>query len=222
MNNDFDFSDADEQFDPCALIPDGTFVNLTIVLCSESSDGLTQSKTGSAKYLKFELTVIDGKFNNKKFFQYFVVSGGKCDSNGNSIAGNISRSTFRAILESARNIKANDSSDMAIKARQIKSYFDFDGMNFVAEMGIKKAQKESEYSDQNKIKKIITPDMKEYAIIKSGQEVQVNTESGETKNTTPTDTEWGETVNKEETVTDQPQDDSFPPDNDDDVPDWAK
>ncbi len=218
MSNDFDFNDAEEQFDPFALIPDGTLANLTLVLCSETSDGLTQSKMSNAKYLKCELTVVGGKFNNKKFFQNFCLSGGKTDSSGNSIAGNISRSTLRAILESSRNIKAGDVSANAIKARQIKNYFNFDGMNFVAKIGIQKAEKETDYSDQNKIKKVITPDMEEYNIIKSGQAMP-------TKKTTPQKTKvrdaFSWTGSEPETPNDESQD-TPPFVSDNNIPEWAK
>lgn len=169
---DYNFNGADEQTDPFGLIPNNTFAKVIMIIRSDNEDALIDSKSSDAKMLDCELTVLEGKFKNRKFWQNMVVSGGKEDKNGNSIAGNITRATLRAILESSRNIKSDDASKKAVTARQVKSFWDFNEMEFIANIKIEKAKKNSGYDDQNKISLVVTPDKPEYQMIMSGKEVE--------------------------------------------------
>ncbi len=171
-NFDFNFNGAEDQQDNTGLIPDKTIAKIIMIIRSEEEDALTQSKTSEAKMLDCEFTVISGKFENRKFWQNMIVSGGKQDKNGNSIAGNITRSTLRAMLESSRNIKPDDAGKNAVSARQVKSFWDFHEMEFVGKIKIKKAKKNSGYDDKNELAVIITPDKPEYQIIMSGKEIK--------------------------------------------------
>ena len=161
--NTIDFNSAERQ-QSFGLIPPKTIVPLVMnIRPGGAGDGgwYTASKTSDAMMLDVEFTVSEGPYAKRKLWQYFVMSGGKLTNNGDSVAGNISRSTLRAILESARNIKPEDTSDAAVNARRINGLEDFNGMCFLAKIGIDK-DKNGQYEDKNKILAVITPDMKEY------------------------------------------------------------
>lgn len=173
MNN-MDFNSAERQ-QSFGLIPAKTIVPLIMTIRPGGSGGdgwYTASKNSDAMMLDVEFTVSEGPYAKRKIWQYFVMSGGKLSSNGDSIAGNISRTTLRAILESARNIKPEDASEAAVNARRINSLEDFNGMCFLAKIGIEK-DKNGQFEDKNKILAVITPDMKEYSegYTKEGPEV---------------------------------------------------
>lgn len=209
----FDFNDAEPQMG-FSLIPDNTFVKVFMIIRSGKEDALTDSKSSDAKYLDCELSVLEGRYQGRKFWENFVISGGKQNDQGQSIAGNISRAKLRAILESARNIKAADIGKAAVTARRIKSFWDLNEIEFVIKLGVQKAKAGSGYDDKNRIKTVITPDMPEYKIAMSGQDVAVKTP----KASTPTsNASWGQVKKKEvKTVVDDP-----PVMAPDDVPAWA-
>ena len=161
MTIDFNSAERQQSF---GLIPPKTIVPLVMnIRPGGAGDGgwYTASKTSDAMMLDVEFTVSEGPYAKRKLWQYFVMSGGKLTNNGDSVAGNISRSTLRAILESARNIKPEDTSDAAVNARRINGLEDFNGMCFLAKIGIEK-DKNGQYEDKNKILSVVTPDMKEY------------------------------------------------------------
>jgi len=165
MNN-YDLNTADKQssFD---LIPAKTIVKaiMTIRPGGQGDGGwLTDSKTSDAQMISGEFVVTEGEYAKRRWWQYMVISGGKQDAKGNSIAGNISRQTLRAILESARGINPDDITPEAMAKRQIKSWGDFNGIEFICRIGVEK-DKTGQYDDKNKILEVITPDMKDYAPI---------------------------------------------------------
>lgn len=165
--NPFDFnSAASNSFD---LIPENTIAPMVMTIRpGTAGDGgwLTQSNSSDAQYLNAEFVVSGGRFKGRKFWQNLVVSGGKVDENGQSKAGNISRSTLRGILESSRGIKADDESEAAKKARLVSGYGDFSGMEFVGKIGIEKGT--GGYSDKNKLIAPIGPESAAYAEAKAG------------------------------------------------------
>jgi hypothetical protein len=70
----------------------------------------------------------------------------------------------KKILESARNIKKGDKSPQALAAYQA-DLKDFDGLTFVAKIGIEKGRPRKEggnYDDKNIIAAVITPEQAEY------------------------------------------------------------
>lgn len=146
----YDFNDAESNsFD---LIPAGTVCPLimTIRPGSTGEGGWeTASNSSDATYLSCEFAVTGGQYKGRKFWGNLVVSGGKKNSDGSSIAGNITRSTLRGILESSRKIKPDDASDNAQKARIVEGYGDFSGMEFVGKIGIEKGT--GGYDDKNKL-----------------------------------------------------------------------
>ena len=72
---------------------------------------------------------------------------------------------LRAILESARGIKPTDVSEAAKKAR-VAEYADFDGIRFMAKIGVEPAR--GDYKAKNILGEVITPDRKEWHPISAG------------------------------------------------------
>lgn len=165
--NPFDFNSADRNsFD---LIPVDTIAPMVMTIRPGSvGDGgwLTQSASSDVQFLNAEFVISGGKFKGRKFWQNMVVSGGKVDENGQSKAGNITRSTLRGILESARGIKADDESEAGKKARLVSGYGDFSGVEFVGKIGIEKGSQG--YSDKNKLIAPIGVESSVYADAKAG------------------------------------------------------
>lgn len=169
MNMDFNDAEPQRDFSP---MPVGTLVKVYLQIRPGSvGDGgmLTQSRSSDAQYLSGELTVTCGPFKNRKIWQNFTVSGGKVNEQGQSIAAGITRSTIRAMLNSASNVRPDDDSDRARQARTISSYRDLDGLEFAAKLGIQKGN--DGFQDRNTIAAVIEPDHKDYTAIMSGDGV---------------------------------------------------
>src|SRR6266567_8579751 len=154
----FDYNTAGEQrsFD---VIPDKTIavVQLTIRPGDAGPDGIfRRSKTGEAEMLDCELIVVGGPHDKRKFFDNMVVSG---TTDGHATASDITHRKLRAIIESARGIKPADVSEAAKKAR-VAEYADFDGIRFLAKIGVEPAK--GDYKAKNILALVVTPDMKEW------------------------------------------------------------
>ena len=160
-----DFNTAEEQYDGPSTdfspIPDGTIVDtvLTIKPGGAGPDGaLTQSQRSDAQYLQCEFTVTSGEFERRKFWSNLSVAGGSLDDIGQSKAGNISKRTIRALLESCYAIQPKDMSEPAKAARTLSSYMDLNNLLAKVEVGIET------YNDKenNRLDMVITPSMPEY------------------------------------------------------------
>jgi hypothetical protein len=157
-----DFNNAGPQrsFD---VIPAGTIATLHLtVRPGNAGEGgwLRRSKDGDSEGLDLEFTVVDGPFTKRKFWSLLTLFGTKPN---HAIAGEISASRLRAILESARGIRPDDKSDAARKARQTASYADFDGLRFIGRIGIEPAQ--GNFKAKNTIEEVITPDRKDWRTV---------------------------------------------------------
>jgi hypothetical protein len=86
-------------------------------------------------------------------------------TDGHAKAAEISRSTLRTIVESARGIKPDDTSPKARDLRMM-SLKDFDNMTFIGKIGVEKggtkADGSGNYPDKNILAGVITPDRKEW------------------------------------------------------------
>jgi hypothetical protein len=154
----FDFNTASEQRD-YDVIPDKTVavVQLKIRDGNAGPDGLLKrSKSGECEGLDCEFTVVEGPYAKRKFFSFNVLSG---TTDGHAQAADITKSRLRAILESARNIKPQDVSEAAKKAR-VAELRDFDGIRFIARIGVEPAK--GDYKAKNILAAVITPDQKEW------------------------------------------------------------
>jgi hypothetical protein len=151
----YDFNGAGEQRER-EIIPEGTIatVHMTIRPGTAGEGGwFKRSKDGSSQGIDAEFTVVDGPFAKRKFWKLFTMEG---TSSGHQAAGEISASQLRAILESARGVRPDDESENAKKARRVESWGDFDGLRFIAKIGIEKGK--GEYKDKNSLDAAITPD----------------------------------------------------------------
>jgi hypothetical protein len=161
----FDYSSAPPPRD-LELIPGGTVatVRMTIRPGGAGEDGLLKrTKGGDAEMLDIELVVIDGPFARRKFWERYILSG---TTDGHAKAEEISRGVLRTILESARGIMPEDMSSQARAARTV-SLRDFDGLCFVAKIGIEKGKPKNDnsgesFADKNVLAAAITPDKKEW------------------------------------------------------------
>jgi hypothetical protein len=170
MSHEYNLNDASEQrtFD---VIPAGTIVTLQLkIRPGGAADGwLAKAANGASEGLDCEFVVVDGPHAKRKFWQRFTLTG---TTPGHAAAGQISLGTLRAILESARGIRPDDNSEAAQKARTVESLGVFDGLRFVARLGVKAAQ--NGYVAKNTIAEVITPERQSW---KQPEQIQGNASS---------------------------------------------
>lgn len=171
----FDFNDADTQR-PNSLIPDGAVAVVVATLRPGGvGDGgwLRGSKNNSLNnMLDFEFTVDGGEFDRRKFWTLlsYADQDPKALEGGAATSCAVTRSTLRAMLESAFGVNPTDGSDAAQGKRRPAGWQSFDGIRFCAKIGIEKgglkdvaAGPDSErYADKNKLVAAITPDDAKY------------------------------------------------------------
>lgn len=153
----FDFNGAEQQREG-GVIPDGTIavVHMTVRPGNTGEGGwLKRSKNGDSSALDCEFTVVEGQFAKRKFWSLFTVEG---TTEGHAKAGEISASRLRGILESARGIRPDDESEAAKAGRRVTSWGDFDGVRFIAKIGVEKGK--DGYKDKNTLDIAVTPDRK--------------------------------------------------------------
>jgi hypothetical protein len=155
MTNNFDFNTAGEQrlFD---VIPANTVVSLQMTIRpghAGTDPWLTQSVDGASEGLDAEFVVVDGQYVKKKLWQRFTLHG---TTPGHAEAGEISRNTLRAMLESARGINPSDKSEAAQAARRVAGWGDFQDIRFIARVGVRPPK--DGYPAKNTIMEVITPD----------------------------------------------------------------
>jgi hypothetical protein len=156
MAHDFNTAGEQRSFD---VIADKTVavVQLNIRPGDAGEDGLLKrSNNGQAEGLDCELVVVGGPYDKRKFWDWMTVSG---TTDGHGQAADITHRKLRAIIESARGIKPADVSEAAKKAR-IVDYADFDGIRFLAQIGVEPAR--GDYRAKNFLAQIITPERKEW------------------------------------------------------------
>lgn len=152
-----DFNNAPEQREG-GTIPDGTVavVHLTVRPGNSGEGGwLKRSKAGDSQAMDCEFTIVEGPLAKRKFWSLFTVEG---TTEGHAKAAEISASRLRGILESAKGIRPDDESDAAKNARRVTSWGDFDGLRFIAKIGVEKGK--DGYKDKNTLDAAITPDRK--------------------------------------------------------------
>ncbi len=175
----FDMNDAEPQ-KTGDLIPDGSFAKITMTIRPGNVDGQSEIDQGLLKasnspgsdvlMLDAEFTVVEGQHAKRKFWQMFTVSGGKVDESGVSIGWKISKSTFRAMIDSALGLSPEDMSEEAKAKRVLRGLKDFDGITCVAKIKVEPSTN-PQYSDSNKIDKIVLPNEVEWRKIMDGEVV---------------------------------------------------
>ena len=169
-----DFNTAGEQrsFD---VIPANTICILQLTIRSGGAgDGgwLKRSTDGASEGLDCECTVVSGDYAKRKVWQLFTLHG---TTPGHAEAGEISRNTLRAILESARGIRPDDKSEAAQNARKISGWQDLDQVRFVARLGVRPPK--DGYAAKNNILEVITPVRQ---VWKQPEQIAAKTSSGTT------------------------------------------
>ncbi len=175
----YDLNDAQPQMMPHGeLIPDGTFAKIRMSIrpggvngTAPMDAGLLKASTESdAKMLDCEFTVVEGPFARRKFWQNFTVAGGKLDDKGQSKGWNISKASFRAMVDSALALSPKDMSEAAKAKRLIQGLKQLDGIVFAARIMVEPAS-DAKYRDQNRLANVVLPDEAQYAAIMKGEAV---------------------------------------------------
>jgi hypothetical protein len=151
FNFDFNGDGVQKSFD---VIPDNTIctVQMTVRPGGAGKDGwLTRAKDGNSMHLNCEFVAVDGSYAKRKFWNRFTVEG-----TDHATAIEISRKALKAMLESARGIRPDDTSDAAKTARQTQGWADFDQLRFVVRLGVEPAK--DGYEAKNTIREVITPE----------------------------------------------------------------
>jgi hypothetical protein len=175
----YDLNDAQPQMAPIGeLIPDGTFAKLRLTIRPGGVNGATQidagllkaSQSSDAKMLDCEFTITEGPHARRKFWQSFTVAGGKLDEKGQSIGWKISKSTFRAMVDSALGLDPKDESPDAKAKRVLPGLRHLDGITFAARIMVEPASN-PQYRDQNRIANVVLPDEPQHGAVMRGESV---------------------------------------------------
>ena len=175
----YDLNDAQPQMGPLGeLIPDGTFARVKMTIRPGGVNGSTPidvgllkaSQSSDAKMLDCEFAVVAGPYARRKFWQNFTVAGGKLDEKGQSKGWNISKSTFRAMIDSALGLDPKDESAAAKQKRVIQGLKQLDGIVFAARIMIEPASS-PQYKDQNKLANVVLPGEPQYTATMRGESV---------------------------------------------------
>jgi hypothetical protein len=160
-------SSAGEQRD-LTVIPEGTIVEARMKIKPGTlGEGgfLKRSQSGLSQHLDCEFDVTsEGEYHGRKFFATFTMVAEE-DTANYATAINIARQTLCAILESGRGISPKDLSEAAAKVRDGATYEDFQGLKFIAQLGVRKGDpnpKGGVFPDKNIIRRVITPDRVEW------------------------------------------------------------
>ncbi|HET6377009.1 MAG TPA: hypothetical protein VFG05_01665 [Methylocella sp.] len=175
----FDMNDAEPQKSG-ELIPDGTFAKVTMSIRAGGIDGQSEinqallkapkDPTSDVRMLDCEFTLTEGPHAKRKFWQMFTVQGGKLDENGVSIAWKISKSTFRAMIDSALGLDPQDMSEAAKQKRILRGLADLNGITFAAKIKVEPSS-DPRYGDQNRLDRVVLPNEKEWRAIMNGETV---------------------------------------------------
>jgi hypothetical protein len=175
----FDLNDV-EPINSGELLPDGSFIKVTMAIRPGGIDGYTEMDRGLLKAsnapgsdvlsLDCEFTVAEGPFARRKFWQLFTVAGGKVDDKGASIGWNISKRVFRAMIDSALGLDPEDMSEAAKAKRQLRGLADLNGISFVAKVAVEPSN-DPRYPDHNRLDHPVLPTEKEWRAVMNGEDV---------------------------------------------------
>lgn len=175
----FDMNDAEPQKSG-EIIPDGTFAKVCLTIRKGTVDGESEIDKGLLKasnspgsdvlMLDCEFTVAEGPHVRRKFWQMLTVSGGKVDEKGVSIGWKITKSTIRAMIDSALGLNPEDMSEATKAKRILRGFADLNGITFVAKIRIEPSS-DPRYGDSNKLDRVILPTEPEWKKVMDGQDV---------------------------------------------------
>ena len=107
--------------------------------------------------LDAEFTVTEGPHIRRKFWQTLTVSGGKLDENGVSIGARITKSTLRAMIDSALGLDPEDMSEATKAKRILRGFADLSGITFVAKIKVETSDNPA-YPDKNRLDHVVAAD----------------------------------------------------------------
>ncbi len=173
----YDMNDAEPQ-KTSELIADGSFAKVALAIRKGGIDGsseidrglLKASMTSDVLMLDCEFTVTEGPHARRKFWQMFTVQGGKLDEHGVSIGWKISKSTFRAMIDSALGLDPEDMSEATKAMRILRGLGDLNGISFVAKIKVEPSS-DPRYGDQNRLDRVVLPNEKEWRAVTNGETV---------------------------------------------------
>jgi hypothetical protein len=175
----FDMNDAEPQ-KSSELIPDVSFAKVAMIIRPGGIDGQSEIDQALLKapkdpssdvlMLDCEFTVVEGPHAKRKFWQMFTVQGGKVDESGVSIGWTISKSKFRAMIDSALGLDPQDMSEAAKQKRILRGLADLKGITFVAKVKVE-ASEDARYGDQNRLDRVVLPTEKEWKLVMEGKDV---------------------------------------------------
>ena len=163
----FDYSQTSTPRDFSELIPHNTLASVLMRLRAGGvgEDGLLKrTAKGDAEMLDGEFTVIDGPYAKRKFWDNFLLEG---TTDGQKEMAKTNRGRLKKILESARGIKKDDTSEQNL-AKYQASLKDFNNLVFIARIGVRKGGQPKNdgsgesWSDKNYLLAAITPDQKDW------------------------------------------------------------
>jgi hypothetical protein len=157
-----DFNDAEQQqsFD---LIPKGTIAWVRMSIKPGGYNDPNQGWTGGwatrsdetgAVYLACEFVVLEGPYARRKLWSNIGLYSPK----GPTWTG-MGRSFLRALLNSARRVRADDNSPQAAAARRIQGFHELEGIEFVAKIDV---ERDNRGDPRNIIKQAVEPDQPDY------------------------------------------------------------
>jgi hypothetical protein len=157
----YDYSTAPPPRD-LDLIPHGTIATVVMhIRPGNAGEGglLKRSKKGDCEMLDIEYVVVDGPYARRKFWENEIIVG---TTSGQKDMAETYRGTRKAILQSARGIKDGDQSPQA-RAGYMADLKDFDGLMFIAKIGVEKGKAKDDgsgenFADKNVLLSVITPD----------------------------------------------------------------
>lgn len=182
-------NEAPEYREMGAQIPDGSFVWVSGVIRRDDKNTYNmpgfppedngifkKGREGDTYYTDWEFTVTHGPHTGSKIWQNMTLAGGQMDDKGQSKAGNITKSFYRGMVESAFGILPSDMSEQAKSYRNIPSITALVNVAFAVKTGVQAGEanpnKPGEYyPDRTTIQKIILPDDPHYARMKAGEQI---------------------------------------------------
>jgi hypothetical protein len=175
----YDMNDAQPQTNS-DIIPDGTFAKITMIFKAGTIDGdspvdakllkASNSPGSDVRQIDAEFTIVEGLYARRKFWQFFTVSGGKLDEQGVSIGWKISKSTFRAMIDSALGLNPEDMSDAAKARRVLNGLSELSGITFVGKVRIEPSDN-PRYPDRNRLERVVLPQEPEWQKVMNGEHV---------------------------------------------------
>jgi hypothetical protein len=173
----FDYSKTADPKDFSQPIPDGTLATVLMRLRpgGVGEDGLLKrTASGEAEMLDCEFVIVDGEYAKRKFWDTLILEGA---TDGQKQMADTNRGRLKKILESARGIKKDMPAEQA-RALYQASLKDFDGLAFVARIGMRKGEPKKDGSgnwpDKNFLAAAISPDHRDWHPVEQEQPLPFN------------------------------------------------